>query len=402
MPPFFTNIPLPFKLVIKGCDMMSGDVFRCCCSAAFGLESLVAGELRSLGLQNISTENGLVRFDSAIPEIFRCNLSLRFCDRVMIILAEGKCLSFEDLFQLVSSVPWEKYIHKDEAINVSAHCARSKIMSPRDCQSITKKAIIERLKARAGLRVFPETGVPFPVLVAVHSDCVRIMLNTSGDALSRRGYRTWNGEAPIRETLAAALVSLSPWKPGMPLCDPCCGTGTILAEAAFMAANRLPGLTRSFAMEQFYFTRGFDLNAIRREAENAVDYANIAAIYGSDIDPEAISLAKRHMRQAGLENHVSLSVIPLQEVCLDRQNGVFVCNPPYGERLSDQAASRQLYRELHHLADRHPGWSLCAISSDPAFEKAYGMKAHKKRRLYNGRLECTYYIYYGRRNPESF
>ncbi len=375
--------------------------FTCQASAAFGLEGLVARELRCLNMADVQAENGDVRFSADVEDIFLCNLSLRFCDRVFIILADQNCYSFEDLFQLVSSVPWEDFVSGKEAFNVSAKCARSRLMSPRDCQSITKKAILERLKSKTHQRVFPENGPPFPILVSVHSDRVRILLNTSGDALSRRGYRTWNGEAPLRETLAAALVSLSPWKPGMPLYDPCCGTGTILTEAALIASSRCPGIFRKFAMEGFSFCRNIDIGSIRRNAEKEYNPDLIRDISGSDIDPEPLELAARHIRQAHLDGRVSLSVQSLQDVVLSAENGVFICNPPYGERLNDQTAARSLYRDLRALRDRHPSWSLCAITSDPGFEKSFGLRADKKRRLYNGRLECTYYIYYGRRKPVS-
>lgn len=381
---------------------MGDTLFSCCALAAFGLEGLVADELRALGILNVSPDNGMVRFDSDLSGIFRCNLSLRFSDRVMIIMREAKCLSFEDLYQLMISVPWERYVSGREAFNISAHCARSRIMSPRDCQSVAKKAMIERLKSKTSYRVFPEDGPPFPVVLSIHSDIVRVMLNTSGDSLSRRGYRTWNGEAPLRETLAAALVRLSPWKPGMPLYDPCCGTGTILAEAALMASGFLPGLKRSFAMERFSFCRDINIKMIRNEGlEKAADFP-VGVIGGSDIDPTAVELAHRHLRQAGFDHRVTLSVIPLQKVELSQKSGVFICNPPYGERIGNQSSARSLYSDMHTLQARHPGWSLCTISSDPGFEKAFGRKAHKKRRLYNGRLECTYYIYYGKTTPESF
>ena len=375
--------------------------FTCQASAAFGLEGLVADELRLLKMADVHAENGDVRFDACPEDIFRCNLALRFCDRIFIVLADQKCLTFDDLFRLVSSVPWEEYVSGNEAFNISAKCARSQLMSPRDCQSISKKAILERLKSKTGRRVFPEDGPAFPVLISVHSDRVRVLLNTSGEALSRRGYRTWNGEAPLRETLAAALVRLSPWKPGMPLYDPCCGTGTILTEAALIAGCRCPGILRSFAMENFFFCRNLDFASIRRNAEKDYSPDRIVDIAGSDIDHEPLELAARHIRQAHLEGKISLSVLPLQEVVLSSENGVFICNPPYGERLNDQSAVRALYRELRALKDRHPSWSLCAITSDPGFEKSFGLRADKKRRLYNGRLECTYYIYYGRRKPVS-
>ena len=235
-----------------------GSRFACQASAAFGLEGLVAEELRSLNMADVLSENGDVRFSADAEELFRCNLFLRYCDRVFVVMADQKCVTFDELFRLVNSIPWEDYVSGNEAFNISAKCARSRLMSPRDCQSIAKKALLERLKEKTKLRIFPENGPSFPVLVSVHSDRVRILLNTSGDALSRRGYRTWNGEAPLRETLAAALVRLSPWKPGMPLYDPCCGTGTILTEAALIASHRCPGISRHFAMEQFHFCQSLD------------------------------------------------------------------------------------------------------------------------------------------------
>ena len=375
--------------------------YSCCALSAFGLEGLVAEELRSLQMQDVAAENGMVRFHADLKAIFQCNLSLRFCDRVMMILAEGDCLSFEDLFQLVSAVPWERFLSGREALNVSAHCARSRIMSPRDCQSVSKKAIIERLKKKTSQRFFPEDGPPFPVTVAIHSDHVRIMLNTSGEALSRRGYRTWNGEAPLRETLAAALVQLSPWRPGLPLYDPCCGTGTILVEAGLMASGKLPGASRSFAMEKFACCNSMDFSMLRHALCPGSKESPVTEIGGSDLDPEAIDLARRHIRQAGLNEQVRLSVMPLQDVMRPEPRGVLICNPPYGERMSDQASARSLYRDLGILWKRHPGWSLCAISSDPGFERAFGKKASKRRRLYNGRLECTFYTYFGTSTPES-
>ena len=368
-------------------------IFNAYAGAAFGMEGLVSAELKRLGMRDVRAENGGVRFQASAEELFLCNLRLRFCDRVFILLSESECFTFEDLFQLVSAVPWEKMMEGTEKINISAHCARSRLMSPRDCQSIAKKAVIERLRSRSGKRFFPENGVDFPVQISIHQDRVKILLNTSGASLSRRGYRTWNGEAPLRETLASALVELSPWRPGMPLYDPCCGTGTILIEAAFRAAHRAPGLTRSFVMESFPFVRQADLRAVRLENEQQTDLSGVRNISGSDIDPEALRLAGLHVRQAGLEGLIPLSCIPLQELNLQGEPGVLICNPPYGERLSDQRSCRLLYRDIGALWRRHPGWRLCAISSDPGFEQAFGRRAEKKRRLYNGRLECVFYIY---------
>ena len=368
--------------------------YTCYASAAFGLEGLVASELRSLPVKNVSAENGGVVFSAESSDLFRCNLCLRFCDRVYILAGQGICRTFEDLFQLVYAVPWELYSAGNEFFHLSAKCIRSQLMSPRDCQSISKKAILERLKKKKGLTNFPENGNELPVLISVRSDQVRILINTSGDALSRRGYRTWNGEAPLRETLAAALVKLSPWDCKTPLVDPCCGTGTILIEAAFLASGRAPGISRSFMMENFHFLRDVDFSSIRKSLSEKTNFGLVPGIYGTDINPDAIKLASRHIRQANVPDIIHLEISPFQKINRAENKGVFICNPPYGERLSDQKTCRLLIRDLRSLKDRHAGWSLCAISSDPAFEKVFGKHADQKRRLYNGRLECVFYIYY--------
>lgn len=368
--------------------------FSCYASAAFGLEGLVSSELRELGFADVTAENGGVRFSATAEELMLCNLKMHYCERVFLIAAEKSCFSFEDLFQLVLSVPWEQYTQGNEAYNVSAKCARSKLMSPRDCQSVTKKAILERIRRTTGQKVFPENGQAFYIQISVHSDLVKVLINTSGEALSRRGYRTWNGEAPMRETLAAALVHLSPWKTCKPLYDPCCGTGTILTEAALMALNRAPGIIRHFAMENMYLFRDVPFDRIRESVRQKQENGGTLSIAGSDISQEAVELANRHIRQAGLSDIVHVSCKPLQELHLQETGGVFICNPPYGERLGDQKACRSLYRDLRNLKEAHATWSMCVISSDPAFERYFGKKADKKRRLYNGRLECTYFIYY--------
>ncbi len=372
---------------------MSSDLYSFFAAAAFGLEGLVSSELKRLGMKDVRTENGGASFTGTLNDAFLCNLRLRFSDRVYLKLAENVTGSFEELFQLVSSVPWERYANGTEAYNISAQCARSRLMSPRDCQSISKKAIIERLKKHSGRKIFPETGPDFPVHVTIHSDLARIYLNLSGPSLSRRGYRTWNGEAPLRETLAASLVELSPWRPGMPLYDPCCGTGTLLIEAALRQGHLAPGRSRSFSMEQFFFFSKDEGETIRQAVLSESCPERISGIAGSDIDPAALDLAVRHTVQAGIRGKIDLNVRPLQDVLLQETNGVFLCNPPYGERLSDRKSARMLCRDLGMLQKRHPTWFLCAISSDPGFEKAFGRTAAKRRRLYNGRLECQFLIF---------
>ena len=390
----FTHQRKEFKLTGEVLDMNCN--FQCYASAAFGMESLVARELKRLPyISDASAENGGVRFRTDGSGLFLANLSMHFSDRLYLILGEKKCTSFDHLFHMVYDIDWMLYFSGSESIDVSCKCTRSTLMSPRDCQSITKKAIIEKLRNSTGQKNFPETGASLMVHISVRYDTVMILLNASGDALSRRGYRTWNGEAPIRETLAAALVELSGWHPGQPLHDPCCGTGTILAEAALIASGTAPGLKRSFSMEKYKCFSDLNFTALRSLLADQSDPGKIIHISGSDINPDALELARRHFSQAGFSEHqIPLEQIPLQDLSVNTSDGVFICNPPYGERLSDQKQCRALYHELFMLKKRHPTWRLCAISSDPAFERSFGKRADKKRRLYNGRLECVYYIYY--------
>ena len=381
-----------YKLFSEG--LIMDKLYQCYASAAFGMEGLVSAELKRLGASGVHAENGGVFFESSSARLFGLNMRMHFSDRLYIVLNDSVCRTFEDLYQAVYRIEWQSFIAGEEAINISCKCVKSTLMSPRDCQSVTKKAVIEKLKKATGRRLFPETGPAFPVLVSIRNDRTRILLNTSGDALSRRGYRTWNGEAPLRETLAAALLEISPWRPGIPLHDPCCGTGTILIEAAFMVSGRAPGFNRRFAMEDLRFADHNETEQIRRAIRAEFDPAAVTGISGSDIDPEALELAKRHIKQAGFhESGIQLDCVPLQQLQLASGCGVFLCNPPYGERLSDQNSCRRLYRELHELKNRHSSWSLCAISSDPAFERCYGKTANRKRRLYNGRLECVFYCF---------
>ena len=361
-------------------------------TAAFGLEGLVKRELQRMGIE-AKGEQGGVRFAADPARAFSANLWLRTADRVLLIVGEGPALSFEDLFQLVLSLPWEDYLPRNARFPVSGKCARSQLMSVRDCQAITKKAIVERLKKHYKAQWFDESGPEYPIDVSIHGDLARLTIDTSGDALNKRGYRTWNGEAPLRETLAAALVMLSPWQKGMPLHDPCCGTGTPLIEAAYIRSHRAPGLTRSFACEKWPWFPRNELISIRQEAESRFDPAAIGPISGSDIDPEAIRLSKRHLQQAGLAGRITVYQRDLRELDLACHEPLFLLNPPYGERLSDKKACEKLYRDLRNLRDRHAGSRMAVITAHTGFERCFGQRAQQKRRLYNGRLECEFMIF---------
>ncbi|MBR4039348.1 MAG: class I SAM-dependent RNA methyltransferase [Clostridia bacterium] len=358
-------------------------------TAAFGLEGVVAQELKRLDIP-ARAENGGARFTATFEEAMRANLWLRCADRVLLVMGRFEARSFEELFEGVKALEWEHFIGRNTRFPVSGKCARSQLMSVRDCQAITKKAIVERLKAKYHVDWLEETDETVAIDVALHSDVAQLTLDASGVALNRRGYRTWNGEAPLRETLAAALVSLSPWRPGMRLHDPMCGTGTLMIEAAMRMANRAPGLTREFAMESWRGMPTDAFRAIREEAQAAFDPARIEGISGSDIDPQAVELANRHLRQAGLAGRVEFSIGDARACRIEGERGAFLCNPPYGERLSDRKACEELYREMGLLLRRHPGFTLSAITSHPGFERCLGRRADKKRRFYNGRLECEF------------
>lgn len=367
-------------------------------SAAFGMEGMTGRDLKRMGMQSVRVlDVGGATFEGDYLDAFRANLWLRTCDRIMRVMAQFEARSFEELFQGVKKIEWEKLLPEDARFPIRAKCVKSQLMSPSDVQKIAKRAMVERMKAAYGADWFSETGALFQIDISIRDDVVTVCVDASGEPLSKRGYRTWNGEAPLRETLAAALVLQSGWHPWQPLYDPCCGTGTILIEAAFIAASRAPGLTRRFAMESWpAVTYDFEkFEAVRREAREKFEEGlkRPIRIAGSDISPEAIELAKRHLRQAGLAGRIELQVKDLRDVTLAGEPGVFIANPPYGERLDSARAAHAIARQLGLLQRRNPGWTLCAFSADMGFEREYGRRATRRRRYYNGRIECEYRIF---------
>lgn len=363
----------------------------------FGLESLVADEMRRLNLGGVRAENGRVHCEGTMADIARLNINLRCGARVLMELGSFPAPDFESLFQGVAALPWEDFIPSDGEFPVKGYSLNSKLHSVPACQAIVKKAAAQRLGRAYGRETLPETGRRYQIQFAIIKDTAALYLDTSGEGLYKRGYRAQNLGAPLRETLAAALVLQSGWHPWQPLYDPCCGTGTILIEAAFIALNRAPGLTRRFAMESWpVVARNYEeIESIRREArlkfeEGLKRPLNVA---GSDINPEAIELARRHVRQAGLEGRIRLEVRDLRDVTLSGEPGVFIANPPYGERLDNARAAHAVAKQLGRLQERNPGWTLCAFSADMGFERAYGRRATRRRRYYNGRIECEYRIF---------
>ena len=365
-------------------------------TAAFGLEGIVARELRSLGIE-ARAENGGALFEGTLEEAFRANLHLRCSDRVLLLMAEFEARSFAELFDQVRFLSWETFLSAHSAFPVTGNCVRSQLMSISDCQKIIKKAVVERLKERYHLTWLPEDRENVAIRFHIHQNRVRIFLDSSGTSLNRRGYRTLNAEAPIRETLAAALILLSPWHPGMPFVDPFCGSGTLPIEAAMIQSRRAPGLTRSFAMENWPNVDTVSQRQIREEARSAFEPERVREIYGSDIDPEAVSLSRFHLKQAGLDGRVYFSVSDMAQQVFPAPSGMVLCNPPYGERLMDRRSCEQLYARLGQHMRTAPGWNAGIITSHPAFERFYGSRATRKRRFYNGRLECEFMLFSARK-----
>lgn len=365
-------------------------------SAAFGMEGLTGRDLKRLGAEDVRVLNvGGAEFSGTLESAMKANLWLRCADHISLVVGEFPARSFEELFEGIRRIEWADYLARDSAFPVRARCVKSVLMSQTDTQKIVKKAVVEKLKGAYGVSWFEETGATVQIDVSIRGDVATVSLDASGEPLSRRGYRTWNGEAPLRETLAAALILTSGWHPWQPLYDPCCGTGTLLIEAAFIALNRAPGLRRPFAMEKWPFADVSALERVRREAQSRSDEGQQREIRfaGSDIDPEAIELARRHIRQAGLGGRIEVEVMDMRDVVLKGEPGAIVANPPYGERIGDRRVAHVVARQLGELSRRCPGWNVYAFSADMGFEREFGRRADRRRRFYNGRIECEYHMF---------
>lgn len=370
---------------------------RLLATAAMGLEAIVAKEVRDLGYE-AEVENGKVIFDAPISAIPRCNLWLRTADRVKIIVGEFKAESFDDLFEGTKALPWENYISEDGQFPVSGKSVKSKLYSVPDCQAIVKKSIAERLKLKHGMvSKMPETGALYKVEVALLKDIVTLTLDTSGAGLHKRGYRTGQGEAPLKETMAAALVLLTNWKPDYPLIDPFCGSGTIPIEAALIGQNIAPGFNREFASEGWNFIRNKSWDEALTEAEDLAKYDQKLDIIGSDISHKLINISSDNAIEAGLSDLITWKQMQVSDLTIKQDNGYIISNPPYGERMSDQEEVKEMYHDLGKIMNEHPSWSVYIITAFEAFERQFGKAATKKRKLFNGFIQTNYYQYFGQK-----
>lgn len=366
-------------------------------TAAMGLESVVADEVKALGFQT-TTENGKVHFSGDERAIAKANMWLRVADRVRLIAGQFKATTFDELFEQTKAIAWEQFLPVDATFPVAGKSVKSKLFSVPDCQAIVKKAIVERLKTAYGRTGFlEETGPIFKLEVSILKDQVTLSMDTSGKGLHKRGYRIGQGDAPLKETLAAALVKLTKWHPDRPFIDPFCGSGTIPIEAAMIGQRIAPGYNREFSSEYWPWMSQQIWEDVRLEAEDLANYDQPLDIKGFDHDPKMIQIAKGNSAEAGFMDLIhweQADVAHIQPVGL---NGVVVGNPPYGERLGEIEQAEEIARTLGNVMKNYPSWSVYMLSSLENFEEMYGEKATKKRKLFNGFIRTDFYQYWGQK-----
>lgn len=370
-------------------------------TSTFGLEAVVKRELLNLGYENLTVENGKVSFKGTEKDIPITNLWLRSADRVLLKMGEFKATSFVELFEKTKALPWDEWITEDGEFTVEGKSVDSQLYSISDCQAIVKKAVVEKMKTKYNKEWFKETGAKFTIEVSLLKDIATLTIDTSGPGLHKRGYRLDSVEAPLKETLAAALIQLSYWNKDRLLLDPFCGSGTIPIEAAMIGRNIAPGLNRNFASEEWPRVKREYWNDARRQAWEVMLRDHKLNIIASDIDKEAIEVAKENAENIGLEEDIKFMVKDMMDLNIKEKYGVIVTNPPYGERIGDKSQIDKLYRDMGRLFKPLDTYSIYVLTSNENFENLYGKKSNRKRKLYNGRIKVDYYQYYGPRPPKK-
>lgn len=381
-------------------------------TAAFGVEAMVTNELKSLGYSDMKTENGRITFSGDFKDIAITNTWLRCADRVLVEIGKFKAYSFEELFERTKALPWEDWIPIDGCFPVDGKSTKSKLFSISDCQSIVKKAIVTRLNEKYGITHFEETGALYRVEVAMYNDYATLTIDTTGPGLNKRGYRAAAGIAPLKETLTSSILNLSYWKKDKVLIDPMCGSGTIPIEAALMARNIAPGLTRDFSAKKWGVIDSKIWKNVKEHAYSVIDYDKEVKIVGSDINPKAIRLSKFHAEEAGVDDCIIFTRTSVSEIIENKEifnvtdgeeYGCIITNPPYGKRLNDMKEVEDLYKVMGKVFERYPTYSKYILSAHKDFEKFYGKQANKKRKLFSGNIKCNLYQYFGpppKRNRE--
>ena len=369
----------------------------------FGLEAVLKREIYDLGYEITKVEDGRVTFEGDEEAVCRANIFLRTAERVMIQVGRFKATTFQELFQGIRNLPWEEYIPEDGKFWVKkASSINSKLFSPSDIQSIAKKAMVERMKQKYHKEWFKEDGASYPVRIFLLKDEVTVALDTSGDSLHKRGYRTMTSKAPLTETLAASLIMLTPWRKDRILVDPFCGSGTFPIEAAMIAANIAPGMNRDFTAEEWtnLIDRKLWYECVK-EAEDMIDTTVKVDIQGYDIDGDVIKAARENAKRAGVEHMIHFQQRAVADLSHPKKYGFIITNPPYGERLEDKADLPELYTQIGQAYQRLDSWSMFLITSYTDTEKYIGRKADKNRKIYNGMLKTYFYQFLGPKPPKK-
>lgn len=364
-------------------------------STTFGLEALTKRELLDLGYDEFLVENGRITIKGEMVDVVKLNLWLRTAERISIKVGEFKALTFTELFDKTKELPWEEWIDIDGNFMISGKSLNSKLFSVSDCQSIVEKAIVERLKENYDVEWFSKSKARFKVEVSINKDIATLTLNTSGDGLHKRGYRNRANLAPIKETLAASLVMLSYWNNERLLYDPFCGSGTILIEALLIGKNIAPGLDRKFDFEEWEVFPKEIVKAERIKARSLINHDSKLRIMGSDIDKKSILIARDNLANLGLEEEITFFVKDMRDVDIKNEYGVLITNPPYGVRMGNDDEVRQLYVDFGNKFRELDKWSIYVITNDEDFERYFGKRADRKRKLYNGRIKVDYYQFFG-------
>lgn len=365
-----------------------------CAPCLLGTEGLVSQELKNMQAQNVRAENGRVFFEGDETILARANIWSRFSERILIVLDTFEAVTFEQLFQAVRVLPWSEFIGSRDTFPVKGFSINSQLHSVPDCQKIIKKAVVESLKEDYGIEWFEETGPVHQIQFSIMKDEVCIMLDTTGAGLHKRGYRPVGNDAPIRETLAAAMCILSKLRHYHTLYDPFCGSGTVLVEGAMLANNIAPGINRNFSVDRWGFISEAVWKNERQRCRDLIKTDTDFVAFGSDIDSKSVQLALQNAKNIGVEKFIRVNTADVRSFNPTTEKGTLVTNPPYGERMLDVKQAEELYRIMGDKFVRRHGWSYGIISPDEDFEKCFGRKADKRRKLYNGMIKCQYYMYF--------
>ncbi|KRD84247.1 RNA methyltransferase [Bacillus sp. Root147] len=376
--------------------------YKIIATAAMGIEALVAKEVRALGY-DCEVDNGKVIFEGDELAIARCNLWLRTADRIKVQVGQFKARTFDELFEQTKALNWGDYLPVDAQFPVSGKSVKSKLFSVSDCQSIVKKAIVDSMKKHYNKTTgwLEETGSTFKIEVALLKDVATLTIDASGAGLHKRGYRVGQGEAPLKETLAAALIMLTPWNANRPFVDVFCGSGTIAIEAALIGQNIAPGFNRDFLSEEWPWMSASIWDKAREEAEDLANYDQVLDIAGHDIDHRMVKVAEQNAFEAGLGDLIQFKQMQVRDFTTPKEYGIIIGNPPYGERLSDRPSVEKMYAEMGEAFSKLDTWSIYMLTSHEQFEQYYGEKATKKRKLFNGFIKTDYYQYWGPRPPRN-